>query len=139
MKKLAGGRALSAALLAITASLAIGGVTQAKGGAGVDAARLGGVPAVCSGGGAGSVAFNQSGKRITLAASAAGVAAAPGWHLTVTDSQAGLVARSATGATGSQWTSIINFDSVKGARTIVVAYSADNGSNTCSATLNYKV
>lgn len=137
MKKLAGSRVLCAGLITIGALVAGGSLTQAKGGGvskPVPTAR-----AACNGQGAGMVTVDQSGKRITLQVTASGVDPAPGWHITVTDAASGVVASSVVGATGSAWAFVMNYESAKGARTVVVDYSADDGSHTCSAVLKYNV
>jgi len=138
MKKLAGGRALGAAALAMTTVMSFGPIAHAKGGV-PDAPRLSGVPAICANGGSGNVVLNQSGRRITLAVSAQGVAASPGWRITVGDTASGVVARATTGATGSLWTSVINYDATKGVHTVIVDATSIDGANRCVASLSYKV
>lgn len=138
MKKLAGGRALGAAALALTTIMSFGPIAHARGGV-PDAPRLSGVSLVCSRGGAGNVVLNQSGKRITLAVTAQNVAPSAGWRVTVGDLASGVVATSSTGAVGTLWTSVINYSAVKGSHTVVVDATSLDGSNRCTAVLGYRV
>jgi hypothetical protein len=127
-------RGLGAAVVAVMC-LGTAGSVQA---AGADAKQAAFTPATCTTRGTGSVGFNKSGTRVTLNAGVSGVAAGSPWHVVVTDTVAGVVARAAVPVTASAWSSLINYTTRKGIRVIVVKMTSDNGANTCTAKLTYR-
>jgi len=156
MKKYPKARSAGAGLVAIAAVATFAGVAGAKGGVPnqpVDPAapvvpvapvrppdaRQGAVfPATCDSGASGRVGFNKSGSRVTLEVGVVGGAAAPGWHVTVTDTVAGVVAEADVADTADAWSALVNFQSPKGNRTIDVTFAAIDGSDSCSGSLSYK-
>ena len=129
------GRVICAAVITVGAVTAGASLTQAKGSGASKPVPT--AIATCTGQGAGMVSVDQSGRRITLQVTASGVAPASGWHVTVTDTAAGVVASTAVGVARSEWAVVMNYESPKGARTALVNYSADDGSNGCSAVMRY--
>jgi hypothetical protein len=155
MKQYSKARSAGAGLIAIAAVATFAGVAGAKGGvpappaAPVEAppvvpvrppdARQGAViPADCASGAAGHVGFNKSGSRVTLEVGVVGGVAAPGWHITVTDTVNGVVAEADVADTADVWSALVNFQSPKGNRTIDVTFAAIDGSDSCSGSLSYK-
>jgi len=155
MKQYSKARSAGAGLIAIAAVATFAGVAGAKGGvpappaAPVEAppvvpvrppdARQGAViPADCASGAAGHVGFNKSGSRVTLEVGVVGGVAAPGWHITVTDTVDGVVAEADVADTADVWSALVNFQSPKGNRTIDVTFAAIDGSDSCSGSLSYK-
>ena len=96
------------------------------------------IPADCARGAAGHVGFNKSGSRVTLEVGVVGGVAAPGWHITVTDTVNGVVAKADVADTADVWSALVNFQSPKGNRTIDVTFAAIDGSDSCSGSLSYK-
>lgn len=135
MKKSSAGRFLGAAVAVL---MGVGTMTGSAHAAGGDVKVTAFASATCTTRGTGSVGFNKSGTRVTLNAGVSGVASGSPWHVVVTDTVAGVVARAAVPVTTSSWSSLVNYTTLKGVRTIVVKMTSDNGANTCTARLSYR-
>jgi hypothetical protein len=160
MKQYSKARSAGAGLIAIAAVATFAGVAGAKGGVPAppaapvvappvvappvvpvrppDARQGAVIPAHCASGAAGHVGFNKSGSRVTLEVGVVGGVAAPGWHITVTDTVNGVVAKADVADTADVWSALVNFQSPKGNRTIDVTFAAIDGSDSCSGSLSYK-
>ena len=136
MQKFSMKRSFGAAVVAmVCAGSLVAGSANAAGG---DAKVTAFTPATCTTRGTGSVGFNKSGTRVTLNTGVSGVAAGSPWHVVVTDSVAGVVARAAVPVRTSSWSALVNYTTLKGTRVIVVKMTSDNGANTCTARLSYR-
>lgn len=162
MKQYSKARSAGAGLIAIAAVATFAGVAGAKGGVPAppaapvvapappvvappvvpvrppDARQGAVIPAACASGAAGHVGFNKSGSRVTLEVGVVGGVAAPGWHITVTDTVDGVVAKADVAHTADVWSALVNFQSPKGNRTVDVTFAAIDGSDSCSGSLSYK-
>lgn len=105
---------------------------------GTDIRQISSVPMTCTVG-SGVVGFNKSGSRVTLNVSVSRVTTGSGWRIAVTDSLAGVVARSSVAVTGSAWSAFVNYGSLKGTRTITVTAANTAGTDRCTGKLTYKV
>lgn len=117
------------------------GVADAKGGGtkGGDAKQGSYVLDNCTGGAVGYLGYNKSGDRVTYMAGAMSDSTGAQWTVTITDNLSGTVYSGPNGSIGSDWSILGNFTAPKGENTLSVTMVSDNGTDSCSASLAFKV
>lgn len=128
-------RSLRVAAATLVLALGMSATAHASG---TDVRQISSVPMTCTVG-SGTLGFNKSGSRVTLNVAVRGVVTGSGWRIAVTDSLAGVVARTSVASTGSAWSALVNYDSLKGTRTITVTAANTAGTDRCTGKMSYKV
>ncbi|MEN9645391.1 MAG: hypothetical protein RL238_2060 [Actinomycetota bacterium] len=121
------------------------GVADAKGGGGGggggggDAKQGSYVLGNCTDGATGFFGYNKSGDRVTYMVGASADSTGAAWTVTVSDDLAGTVYSGPNGSIGTDWSILGNFTAPKGNNTLSVTMVSDNGVDSCSASLAFKV
>lgn len=121
-------------------ALVVGGA-DAKGGGtnGGDSKQGSYALANCTDGAAGFLGYNKSGDRVTYMVGAGADVTGAGWTITIADSQLGTVYSGPNGTIGSDWSILGNFTAPKGNNVLSVTMVSDNGVDSCTASLSFKV
>ena len=133
------GVGVAAAALGLFA-LVVGGA-DAKGGGtnGGDSKQGSYALANCTGGATGFLGYNKSGDRVTYMVGASGDSTGSGWTITVADNLLGTVYEGGNGTVGTDWSLLGNFSAPKGNNVLSVTMVSDNGVDSCTASLSFKV
>lgn len=120
-------------------ALVVGGA-DAKGGATNGDSKQGSyLLANCTGGADGFLGYNKSGDRVTYMVGAGADVTGTGWTVTVADNLLGTVYSGPSGTIGSSWSILGNFTAPKGDNVLSVTMVSDNGVDSCTASLKFKV
>lgn len=121
-------------------ALVVGAADAKSGGTtGTDAKQGSYLRADCTGGADGFLGYNKSGNRVTYMVGAGSDVTGAGWTITVSDNLLGDVYSGPSGTIGSSWSILGNFSAPKGNNTLSVTMVSDNGVDSCTASLNFKV
>jgi hypothetical protein len=136
---LAGGLGLFALVVAGADAKGGGGGGGGGGTKGGDAKQGSYLLANCTGGADGFLGYNKSGDRVTYMVGAGADVTGAGWTVTLVDNLGGTVYSGPSGTVGSSWSILGNYTAVKGDHVLSVAMVSDNGADSCTASLTFKV
>ena len=121
-------------------ALAVGGAdARGDGTKGGDAKQGSYVLANCTGGADGFLGYNKSGDRVTYMVGAGADTTGAAWTVTVTDNLSGTVYAGSNGTIGSDWSILGNFSAPKGDNVLTVTMVSDNGVDSCTGSLSFRV